>query len=403
MFVNPALLVTLDVPIVTGATNAMITDGTLLVHCSANQALRCAPIAERPGAGLVISPYQRDEAGLLATAAYLLRQRQFEAPLLLDAARYAGQARLPASAPFNPRWLRRQRELGVPVLTDSGYVDSGDESGLAGILHRAAVLPDTVAVLPLHPIWLQDRMHRTVLTGHIRAAGGPIALVLEANRDPFALPGVVDGLLAVLDCGVPTLLLRSDVSALGALCHGALAAAVGTVAGLRHLTPRPPPARAGTPHGFRPAAPSAVFRPTLSYRRIGAIARAHRRHSDPDLFGCACTVCDGRDVDWMAELSDRDREVPAFEHSIRVLQDLRDELLPRATTAGTPAGTAAQSWAARCADAVYRSRELGWDVAPMLRHWQRASQSTHSQPLDCATPTASMRLRVPVFVIAADR
>ena len=343
----------------------MITDGTLLVHCSANQALRCAPIAERPGAGLVISPYQRDEAGLLATAAYLLRQRRFEAPLLLDAARYAGQARLPASAPFNPRWLRRQRDLGIPVLTDSGYVDSGDEPGLAGILRRAAVLPDTIAVLPLHPAWLQDRLHRTVLTGHIRAAGAPVALVLEGNRDPFALPGVVEGLLAVLGCGVPTLLLRCDVSALGALCHGARAAAVGTVASLRHLTPRPPPAGA-QPRGFRPAAPSAVFRPALSYRRIGAIARAHRRHPDPDLFGCACTVCDGRDVDWMAALSDRDREVPAFEHSIRVLQDLRDELLP-----GVPAGTARQSWTARCADAEYRSRELGWDVAPMLRHWQR--------------------------------
>ncbi|MEV4508796.1 hypothetical protein AB0K00_07540 [Dactylosporangium sp. NPDC049525] len=356
----------------------MITDGTLLVHCTANQALRCAPIAERPGAGLVISPYQRDEAGLLATAAYLLRQRQFEAPLLLDAARYAGQARLPASAPFNPRWLRRQRELGVPVLTDSGYVDSGDEPGLAGILHRAAVLPDTVAVLPLHPAWLQDRLHRTVLTGHIRAAGAPVALVLEANRDPFALPGVVDGLLAVLDCGVPTLLLRCDVSALGALCHGAQAAAVGTVAGLRHLTPRPAPAAGGgtQPRGFRPPAPSAVFRPTLSYRRIGAIARAHRRHPDPDLFGCACTVCDGRDVDWMAELSDRDREVPAFEHSIRVLQDLRDELLP----ANTAAGTARQSWTARCAEAEYRSREFGWDVAPMLRHWQRAGQSSGQNP-----------------------
>ncbi|MET7418467.1 hypothetical protein [Dactylosporangium sp. NPDC005555] len=340
----------------------MITEGTLLVHCSANQALRCAPIADRPGAGLVVSPHQRDEAGLLATAAYLLRRRRFEAPLLLDAARYAGQARLPASAPFNPRWLRRQRELGIPVLTDSGYVDRDDEPGLAGILHRAAVLPDTIAVLPLHPVWLQDRLRRTVLTGHIRSANAPVALVLEAQRDPFALPGVVEGLLAVLGCGVPTLLLRCDVSALGALCHGASAAAVGTVAGLRHLTPRPA-LSAAPAKGFRPAAPSAVFGPALSYRRIGAIARAHRRHPDPGLFGCACSVCDGRDVDWMAELDDREREVPAFEHSIRVLQDLRDDLLRQADTAG-------QSWTARCADAAYRSRELGWDPAPMLRHWQ---------------------------------
>src|SRR5690349_18454301 len=106
----------------------MLTGRSLLVHCSANQALRCAPIARRAHAGLVISPYRQDESGLLATAAFLLRQRGFDAALLLDAARYAGANRLPASAPFNPRWLRRQRELGLPVLTDSGYVDSGDEA-----------------------------------------------------------------------------------------------------------------------------------------------------------------------------------------------------------------------------------------------------------------------------------
>ncbi|WP_327009372.1 hypothetical protein OHA72_20295 [Dactylosporangium sp. NBC_01737] len=73
----------------------------------------------------------------------------------------------------------------------------------------------------------------------------------------------------------------------------------------------------------------------------------------------------------MAALSDRECEVPAFEHSIRVLQDLRDELLPP----GTARDTARQSWTVRCADAVYRSRELGWDVAPMLRHWQRCGGS----------------------------
>ncbi|GAA4251378.1 hypothetical protein GCM10022255_043770 [Dactylosporangium darangshiense] len=36
------------------------------------------------------------------------------------------------------------------------------------------------------------------------------------------------------------------------------------------------------------------------------------------------------------------------------------------------------------------------------RWWRRAAKG-QSQPLDWATPTASMRLRVPVFVMAADR
>jgi len=340
----------------------MITERSLLVHCSTNQALRCATIADRPHAGLVISPYRHDERGLLATATYLLRQRRFGGPLLLDAARYAGQHRLPASAPFNPRWLRRQRELGLPVLTDSGYVDSGDEAGLTSILRRAAVMPDAIAVLPLHPMWLRDRLHLTLLTGHIRDTGVPVALVLEAQRDPFAMPGVVPGLLEVLGTAVPTLLLRSDLSSLGALCNGAVAAAVGTVAALRHLAPldsRPP-----VPPGPRP--PSTVFRPTLSYRRIGAIARARRGHPDEHLWACECRVCAGRDVDWMLALPEREREVPAFEHAIRVLFDLRDELLGE----DLPVARSSRSWVARCTDAAYRERELRWPVTPMLRRWQ---------------------------------
>jgi hypothetical protein len=365
MFVNPARLVTIETPTVTGSTWVMITERSLLVHCSANQALRCAPVAERPQAGLVISPHRHDETGLLSTAAYLVRQLDFGGALLLDAARYAGQNRLPASAPFNPRWLRRQRELGLPVLTDSGYVDSGDETGLISILHRATAVPGVIATLPLHPMWLRDRLHLTALTNHIRDAGVPVALVLEARHDPFGLRGSVPGLLEVLGCGVPTLLLRSDLSSLGALCNGAVAAAVGTVGALRHLAPRETGGRrTGPPPGPRP--PSTVFRPTLSYRRIGAIARAKRGHPDPRLWACECRVCQGRDLDWMAELPEREREIPAFEHAISVLFDLRDELLGR----GIPLSRASRSWAARCTDAAYRERELRWPVTPMLRHWR---------------------------------
>jgi hypothetical protein len=352
----------------------MLTGRSLLVYCTANQALRCAPIAGRPHAGLVISPYRHDESGLLATAAYLLRQRGLDVPLLLDAARYAGQNRLPASAPFNPRWLRRQRELGLPVLTDSGYVAGGDEPGLVSILHRAMAIPDAIAVLPLHPAWLRDRLHLTTLTGHVRDAGVPIALVLEARQDPFGLPGCVPGLLEVLGCGVPALLLRSDLSSLGALCHGAVAAAVGTIGALRHLAPleaeggRPPP-------GPRP--PSTIFKPTMSYRRISAIQRAKRSRPDPRLWSCDCPVCEGRDLDWMAGLDDREREVPAFEHAAAVLFALRDELLGE----DLPLARAARSWSARCADAAYRERELGWPVTPMLRHWRDTAPNPVVMPL----------------------
>ncbi|WP_426506150.1 hypothetical protein ACPPVO_49820 [Dactylosporangium sp. McL0621] len=341
---------------------------SLLVYCTANQALRCAPIADRPHGGLVVAPHQGDEHGLLETAAYLLGRARFGAPLLLDAARYAGPDRMPARAPFNPRWLRRQRELGLPVLTDSGYVDAGDEAGLASILHRAMAIPDAIAVLPLHPAWLRDRLHLTRLTGHLRDAAVPVALVLEARADPFALPGCVPGLLALLGGATPVMLLRCDLSSLGALCHGAVAAAVGTVAALRHLAPR-------ETDKIHP--PATIFKPTMSYRRISAVQRAKRTRPDPRLWSCDCPACGGRELDWMAALDERAREVPAFEHAAAVLYELRDELLG----AGLPLPRAARSWAARCADAASRERELGWAVTPMLRQWQDAGPNPVDMPM----------------------
>ncbi|GAA3451382.1 hypothetical protein [Dactylosporangium matsuzakiense] len=350
----------------------MLSARSLFVYCTANQALRCARIAERPGAGLVIAPYRHDERGALATAAYLRDRSQLTTPILLDAARYAGQNRLPASAPFNPRWLRRQRELGLPVLTDSGYVDGGDEAGLVSILHRTMAIPDGIAVLPLNPVWLRDRLHLTTLTNRVRDAGVAIALVLEARGDPFGLPGTVAGLLEVLGCGVPTLLLRSDLSSLGALCHGAVAAAVGTTGALRHLAPRES-VPMNNQRGPRP--PATIFKPTMSYRRISAIQRAKRSHPDPRLWSCDCDACAGRDLDWMAALDDREREVPAFEHAAAVLFALRDEVLSGGEHQNR------NSWAARCADAAYRERELGWPVTPMLRHWRDTAPNSVEMPL----------------------
>ncbi|WP_433048799.1 hypothetical protein [Dactylosporangium sp. CS-033363] len=346
----------------------MLEARSLLVYCTTNQALRCAPIADRPHGGLIAAPHLGDLRGLLETAAYLRGRAGFGAPLLLDAARYAGPDRLPASAPFNPRWLRRQRELGLAVLTDSGYVDAGDESGLASILQRTTAVPDGIAVLPLHPAWLRDRLHLTLLTRHVRATGVPVALALEAWADPFGLPGCVPGLLELLHCGAPVMLLRCDLSSLGALCHGAVAAAVGTVAPLRHLAPR---------EGDAVRPPATIFRPTLSYRRIRSIQRAKRAHPDPRLWTCDCPACDGRELDWMAGLDDREREVPAFEHAAAMLYALREELLG----GDLPLPRAARSWAARCADALYRERELGWETTPMLRHWAETGPNSVDLPL----------------------
>lgn len=358
--------------------------GSLLVQCGTSQVNRSVRVTDRPGGGLVITAERHDLRGLLATARYLVEMTPYRRPILLDAARYAGDNRLPATAPFDPRWRRRQRELGLPVLTDSGYIGAGDDDGLSSVLRRTAEIEDAIALLPLHISWIRDppmlRRLRTVL----RSVGVPVAFVLESKRDPFAVPGVVDGVLDLVGHGPPAMLLRSDTSALGALCSGAVAAAIGTVGALRHLYPRSPgpPPRLGR---TRPA--SAVFRPTLSYKWVSAIARAKRQHPDEPLWSCDCGTCEGRDVDWLTGLTEPEQEVFAFQHSMRVLLDLRDELI-----GGDPSiRDSMLSWCARCAVADSWIRQLGWPDNPALRRWREVIPQT---PV-ALQPPRQVRRRLP--------
>jgi hypothetical protein len=332
-----------------------IEHGSLFVQCLASQAFRAAPIADRRGGGLVVTAQRRDLHDALSVAEYLMRSSTpYRGPILLDAARYAGENRLPASAPFNPRWRRRQRDLGLPVLTDSGYLAAADGDGLRLILRNAATADDTIALLPLHLSWLTDPAMRRMLRYTVRQYGVPVALVLESKRDPFAAQGAVDGLVELLDAGPPVLLLRSDVSALGALCAGAMAAAVGTTGSLRHLYPRDDVSR----RPLRTAKTSVVFRATLSYKWVSSIARARHRHPGEPIWACECEVCEGRPVDWLNEVDEQQRDYAAFRHSMHVLFQLRDELN------GNP-----RSWNSRCTDALSRTRELGWERNRALDRW----------------------------------
>ena len=122
----------------------------LLVQCFRRNVAQAMQLADRPGAGLVVTTDRHDDMRLLAGV-------MGERPLLIDAAHYAGGQRLPASAEFDRRWLVAQRDAELPVLTDSGYVAEDDEKGLLSVLHRTADLRragDVVAVLALHPCWL---------------------------------------------------------------------------------------------------------------------------------------------------------------------------------------------------------------------------------------------------------
>jgi hypothetical protein len=253
------------------------------------------------------------------------------------------------------------------VLTDSGYVAADDEAGLASILARAALLGDAIALLPLHRSWLMRPRQRAVLQDRIVEAGVPVAIVLEHAGDPLALQGVLRGLLKVLRSGAPVMLLRADTSALGALCYGAVAAAVGTVSALRHLYPVTTrrPGRRDSP------VVAAVVEQCLAYVGIDKIAAAVKADPDHDIWRCDCDECAKQPIGALAQLpTHAEQEQAAFTHSLHVLLGLRDGLC-RLSSADRRL-----SWLAQVKNAIFRWEEISaesqpsWKTPKFLGCWQ---------------------------------
>jgi hypothetical protein len=341
----------------------------LLVQCRPDEVERVCRIASGRAEAAVLVTTSEIEVARQAVAAVGGRM-----PIVLDASRYTGTRRLNASAQFRGSWLSLQRELGLPVLTDSGYAGPQDCPGVAGVLDRAARLgPDVVATLALSPWWFEDPDGLGFLLDAVERAGVPVAVALEHARDPLGVRRTLRGLIRLLGVGVPVIQLRCDVSGLGLLCHGAWAAAVGTHSSLRHFYPVPKDNR----HPPRRAKTATVVKECLSYVDIGRIARAVQADPDDSLWRpCECPTCRYQPLDWLSTLTDAGlQRRAAFGHSLQVLFELRDELLARS---GTPADRQA-SWHAHCENAIARFQGVNggganWSAPPHLRCWRSLPQ-----------------------------
>ncbi len=91
-----------------------------------------------------------------------------------------------------------------------------------------------LAVLPVESWWLRDGLD--LLIEEVQAARRPVALVLHAFFNALDDSGRVAGLIRFLSAvdGIPVVLLRCDISGVGAVAYGAHAAFVGVSASLRH-------------------------------------------------------------------------------------------------------------------------------------------------------------------------
>ena len=157
--------------------------------------------------------------------------------VLIDPAAYIPLAGTDSEPLFDyDEWLVRQRAAGVPlILTDTPRIRNNELSELHKALARWDTIGEpTLVVLPLEPWWLRKGLPR--LIEEVRLAGRPVALVLLDWYNGLNAKGAVAGLLEFLSAvkPLPVVLLRSDISAIGAVAHQAFAGFVGWSANSRH-------------------------------------------------------------------------------------------------------------------------------------------------------------------------
>jgi len=326
----------------------------VLTQVEPRDALGLVGVTDSPGGGMVVSGTEA-----LQIAEYL-RGRGYRQPLLVDRQRYKGKARCSADHPLDPNWITRQRRLGLAaVLPDAGYVAEGNLNGLRHVLTAPAGIEGAVAVLALANWWLHGPGLRLLLS-EVTDAQTPLALVIEHAGDPLGARRILTGVLALLGTGIPVIPLRCDISALGLIAHGALAAAFGSRSSLRHLYPIRDGGGSG---GERPESALWPVGLALHYRDLlhDAIATHPEAESRWD---CDCSVCGGRCLDRL----DTALVTEVRAHNTASILRLRTALLdhPRQTRPGVW-----RSWAQRsqCEHQSVSTQAVALKTPPAILNW----------------------------------
>jgi hypothetical protein len=329
----------------------------LLTQAEESDANSLATVTGRPGGGMVVSGAQSlqlvEHLGNLG----------YRAPLLADRQKYKGKRRKRASEPFDPNWISRQRRLGLPaIIPDAGYVAEADLPGLRTVLQNSEAIDGAVALLAVANWWMYDAGLR-LLIQELRDTDVPVALVLEHRGDPLGVARIIHGVLAILDVGITMMMLRCDVSALGLIARGALAAAYGSKTSIRHLYPTSGNGGGGGGNPKESVLWSAGT--ALHYRDL--LYDAVTASPDDPCWECACGVCAGARLDRLAMASVEE----VRRHNSASMLDLRDEM------ADLSSQDRPLWWAQRCRDAV--AAHAAVNVGPValqcpkaLELWQMA-------------------------------
>ncbi len=233
-------------------------------------------------------------------------------------------------------WLERQRQAQVPIiLTDSLRIRKHDRKALRLALERWRSISATLVVLPIEPWWLKEGL--PCLIDEVKVVQRPVALVVLHHYNGLDEAGTVAGLVAFMSAvdGLPVVLLRCDVSAVGAVAYGGFAGFVGLSAANRHgPMPRRKPKK--DDEDDDPDQSPSVFVPALHDYVKASKLPSISRDEDSGILACHDRVCGGASLLRLSRLSEVDlatARVQAYRHNMasheRVAQFVFSSAEPR--------------------------------------------------------------------------
>ncbi len=299
---------------------------------------------------------------------------------LIDPAAYAPRGTAGPTGLFDyDDWLIRQRAAEVPViLTDTPRIPSNNRSALHEALTRWDGIDEpTLVVLPIESWWLRQGL--AWLTEEVRAAGLPVAIVLLHQFNGLDPAGAVAGLLTFIAdvAPLPVVLLRCDISAIGAVAHGAFAGFVGWGTGGRH---GPLPIRPAKDNDQRDDSPSVLVPALTDYLKTTKLPALRGRGLDDrglDVLRCDDPVCGGESLLRIAERSEasiRDGRMLAGRHNLASTEQLARRILADAEPR--------DAWRETCRAGATTSASLAeggvsLPASRWLRQWLELGSSSH--------------------------
>jgi hypothetical protein len=274
-------------------------------------------------------------------------------------------------------WLARQRSADVPlILTDSARIPNRDRLALRQALGRwESIKEPTMVVLPIEHWWIKDGL--SLLAGEVRAAGRPVAIALLDRFNGLDAANAVSGLLTLIAAvePIPVVLLRCDVSAIGAVAHGAFGGFVGCSDNTRH-GPLPMRRSRGSDDDEPDLSPGVLVPALHKYFKASRLP-AFSRSEQADVLRCHDAVCEGRSLLDISQLSETDpisARLLAYRHNVASTEMIAQRIF----SASEPR----DSWWETCKSGANLTASLtasgiSLPPSPWLRQWIQLGSPSH--------------------------